>query len=101
MDHAFPSRKVVAEGTLQPDIFLNERIDVDGYEVGRPADLRHLPIRTRERQRNIERPARARCVAHETGAEWIEPADDALHVFPPGIDAAGRAQPHAGSEPRP
>src|SRR6476660_4661851 len=48
VDHALPHGVVVAEGSLQPDVAMHERIDVDGNHFGRPSDLAHQTVRPRE-----------------------------------------------------
>jgi hypothetical protein len=59
VDHPFPDRIVVAEGSLKPDVLLNKRIEIDWNLIGRPADLDHLAIRAHQLQGHVEWPARA------------------------------------------
>ena len=42
LDHALPDRVVVAERSLQRDVLLHQRVEVDRHQVGRPADLDDL-----------------------------------------------------------
>ena len=100
MDHALPHPVVVAERPLQADVAHHQRIDVHGDDVGRPADLDDVPVRAREPQRDLERVARARRVAHHVGAERGMAADDCPEILRLHVDRARRAEPCCRLEPR-
>ena len=58
--------------------FWTSGLMLHGHEVRRPADLRHLAVRPRQRERHVERTAGAGRVAHEIGAERTQAAHDLL-----------------------
>ena len=90
----------MAERSLQVHVFLDQRVDVDRHDVGRPADLGDLAARARQGQRRRERPARAGGIADQVGAERIEAAHDFIQVVAVDVDGLRRAEPGRRFEPR-
>src|SRR5687768_12962366 len=70
-DDAFPDRPMMAEASLEPDVFLDERIERKTGRLRTPADLRD-PARGPDRiERGLQSRRNARCINHPFDSETV------------------------------